>query len=390
MKQKNSREKVLRFIIFLGLVSLFADITYEGARSITGPFLAILGASGTIVGIVAGLGELIGYGLRLISGYICDRTGRYWIFIFAGYFVNLLAVPLLALAKNWEAAAFLIILERLGKAIRTPPRDAMLSHATQNIGHGLGFGLHEAMDQIGAILGPVVIGLVLYFNGGYRIGFLILLIPAILALTILFTAKTFYPHPRHLETVCTKIQAKGFSRIFWLYLISVSFTAAGYVDFPLIAFHFEKLNVVPKVWIPVFYALAMGTDALSALFSGRLFDRIGLSVLIVVSIISSPFVLLVFFGGFGLALFGMVLWGIGMGAQESIIRAGVAVLAPIDKRATGYGIFNTGFGISWFAGSFIMGILYDTSPLSLIIFSITTQLASIPLIILIIKKRTLA
>ena len=381
-----SKATALKFVILLGVVSLFADMTYEGARSITGPYLAILGASGTVVGVVAGFGELIGYGLRLVSGYIGDRTGKYWAVTLFGYFVNLLAVPLLALAGRWEIAAVLMITERMGKAIRNPSRDAMLSHATQSIGRGWGFGLHEAMDQIGAILGPLIVAAVLYLNGGYRISFAILLIPALLALAVLLVARAFYPRPRDLEVASRELRTGGFSRIFWLYLAAVSLIAAGYADFPLIAYHFGKLSVVTKVWIPIFYAVAMGVDALSALFFGRLFDRVGLSILIVVSLLSSLFAPLVFLGGFYFALVGMALWGVGMGAQESIMRAAIAEMVPMNKRSTAYGIFNAGFGLFWFLGSALMGILYDVSISSLIIFSVVMQLASIPFFISIRKK----
>jgi MFS family permease len=381
-----SKATALKFVVLLGVVSLFADMTYEGARSITGPYLALLGASGTVVGVVAGFGELIGYALRLVSGYISDRTGRYWAVTLFGYFVNLLAVPLLALAGRWEIAALLMIMERMGKAIRNPSRDAMLSHATQSIGRGWGFGLHEAMDQIGAILGPLIVAGVLYLNGGYRISFVVLLVPALLALAVLLVARALYPRPRDLEVASVELKTGGFSRIFWLYLAAVSLVAAGYVDFPLISFHFEKLSVVSKVWIPLFYAVAMGVDALSALFFGRLFDRIGLSILIVVSFLSSLFAPLVFLGGFNLALAGMALWGVGMGAQESIMRAAIADMVPMNKRSTAYGIFNAGFGLFWFLGSALMGILYDVSVPSLIVFSVIMQLASIPFFIVIRKK----
>ena len=381
-----SKGSALKFVVLLGVVSLFADMTYEGARSVTGPFLAILGASGTAVGVVAGFGELVGYALRLVSGYISDRTGKYWTLILFGYFVNLLAVPLLALAGRWEIAALLMIAERMGKAIRNPSRDAMLSHATQSIGRGWGFGLHEAMDQIGAILGPLIVAGVLYLQGGYRTSFAILLIPALLALVVLLVARALYPHPRDLEVASVELKAGRFSRIFWLYLAAVSLIAAGYVDFPLISYHFEKLSVVSKVWIPVFYAVAMGVDALSALFFGRLFDRIGLSILIVVSLLSSLFAPLVFLGDFYLALVGMALWGVGMGAQESIMRAAIAGMVPMDRRSTAYGIFNAGFGLFWFLGSALMGILYDISVPSLIVFSMVMQLASVPLFFLIRKE----
>jgi MFS family permease len=381
-----SKAIALKFVILLGVVSLFADMTYEGARSITGPYLAILGASGTVVGIVAGFGELVGYGLRLVSGYISDRTGRYWAVTLLGYIVNLLAVPLLALAGRWENAALLMVAERMGKAIRNPSRDAMLSHATQSIGRGWGFGLHEAMDQIGAILGPLIVAGVLYIKGGYRVSFAILLVPALLALSVLAVARMLYPRPRDLEAASAELRTKGFSRIFWLYLVAVSVIAAGYVDFPLISYHFEKAFVVPKIWVPIFYAVAMGVDALAALFFGRLFDRVGLSILIVVSLLSSLFAPLVFLGDFYLALIGMGLWGIGMGAQESIMRAAIAGMVPPNRRSTAYGIFNAGFGLAWFLGSALMGVLYDASVSSLIIFSVVMQLASVPLFVLIRKK----
>ena len=121
------------------MVSLLADITYEGARSITGPYLAILGANAAVVGFVAGFGELVGYGLRLVSGYLADRTGKYWTITIVGYAINLLAVPLLALADQWWLAALLIIIERMGKGMRVPSRDAMLSHAGHRMGMGWAF-----------------------------------------------------------------------------------------------------------------------------------------------------------------------------------------------------------------------------------------------------------
>lgn len=374
----NSKESAFKFIILLGIVSLLADVTYEGARSITGPFLAILGASGTAVGIIAGFGELVGYALRFVSGYIADRTKKYWLITILGYTVNLLAVPLLALAGRWEVAAALMISERIGKAIRTPSRDAMLSHATKDIGRGWGFGIHEAMDQIGAMAGPLIVAAVLYVKGGYKTSFGILLIPAILALLTLLVARRLYPKPRDLEQKTVLLETKGFPRVFWIYLAAIAFVAAGYVDFPLIAYHFKKLSIASDNWIPVFYAIAMGVDALAALVFGRLFDLKGLSILIVASLISSLFAPLVFLGNFYFALLGIMLWGIGMGAQESIMRAAIAGMIPPDKRGSAYGLFNAGYGLFWFLGSAVMGIFYDISISALIAFSVIAQLASIP------------
>ena len=182
--RQNFDRAALKFVILLGMVSLCADMTYEGARSITGPYLAVLGASGTVVGLVAGLGELIGYGLRLVVGYISDQTRKYWGITTLGYFLNTAVVPLLAIAGRWEIAAGLMIAERTGKAIRTPPRDVLLSHAAQRVGRGFGFGLHEALDQIGAVMGPLAVAAVIYFKGGYQGGFTILLIPAVVGLGV--------------------------------------------------------------------------------------------------------------------------------------------------------------------------------------------------------------
>jgi MFS family permease len=383
-----SRRTALKFVILLGVVSLFADATYEGARSIAGLYLAVLGASAAMVGIVSGFGELVGYGLRTLFGYISDRTGKYWMMTILGYALNLLAVPLLALAGRWEIAAFLLIAERMGKAVRTPARDAMLSHATAQTGRGWGFGLHEAMDQIGAMLGPAVVALVLYFRGGYGNAFGLLLIPALLALGVLAAARFLYPRPRDFEEDQEKQGKKGFPRIFWIYLAAVALLAAGFADFPLIAYHFNKASVLSDEWVPVFYAIAMGVDALAALVFGRLFDRKGIPVMAIAALISSLFAPLVFLGGFYFALLGMTLWGVGMGAQESIMRAAIAEMVPANRRGSAYGLFNTGFGVFWFLGSALMGILYDLSFPSMIAFSVTAQLASVPLFLWINRLKT--
>lgn len=380
----------LKFVVLLGMVSLFADMTYEAARSITGPYLALLGASATIVGIVAGFGELIGYALRLVSGYVADKTGQYWGITIVGYGINLVAVPLLALAGHWELAAFFIIAERLGKAIRTPARDAMLSHATAAMGRGWGFGLHEAFDQVGAMLGPLIVAAVLYVNGSYQTGFAILAIPAVLALSVLLAARMLYPTPRDLETGVSRFDTEGFPRVFWFYLAGAALVAAGYADFPLIAYHFGNTSTVPEVWIPVFYAIAMGVDALAALIFGRFFDRVGVSILIVAVLLSSFFAPLVFQGGFYAALGGMMLWGIGMGAQESIMRAGVAEMVSPHKRGSAYGVFSTGFGVCWFLGSAAMGWCYDVSIPLLVAFSVGTQLLAVPLFLMTRKHGALS
>jgi MFS family permease len=374
-----------KFIVLLGVVSLLADVTYEGARSITGPYLALLGASATVVGVVSGFGELVGYVLRFFSGYLSDKTGQYWAITIVGYAVNLLAVPLLALAGSWEIAALLLITERLGKAIRTPARDVMLSHATSRVGSGWGFGVHEAMDQTGAILGPLIVAAVLVLNGTYKTGFALLLVPALLALAVLALSRFLYPHPHDLELSQPQI-GTGFKRIYWVYMVAVGLIAAGFADFSLIAFHFQKGAVVSAAMIPVFYAIAMGVDALAALVFGRLFDKVGVLSMVLVAILSALFAPFVFLGGFYTALVGMALWGVSMGAQESIMRAAVANMSSPERRGTAYGVFNTVYGVLWFAGSALMGVLYDISITYLVVFSMLIQLSSIPFLVFVGKN----
>ncbi len=382
-----NKQSAMLFVVLMGVVSLFADMTYEGARSITGPFLALLGANATIVGFVAGFGELVGYALRLVSGLITDRTGKYWTITIIGYLVNMAAVPLLALAGRWEIAAFLMIAERMGKAIRNPARDVMLSHATLEMGRGWGFGLHEAMDSTGAMIGPLIVAAVFYFKGTYQTGFAFLLIPAVLTIAVLITAMMLYPRPRDLEATLPELVTKGFSSRYWIYLAAMALNAAGFADFPLIGYHFQKTSSVPENWVPILYSVAMGAAALAALTFGRLFDRKGIFVVIAAVLLSSIFAPLVFLGGFAPSLIGMVLWGVGMGAQESIMRAAIPAMVQRDRRATAYGIFNMGYGVFWFLGSFLMGFLYDFSMPSLIVFSVAAQLASVPLLLTLIMRK---
>ncbi|WP_321423503.1 MFS transporter [uncultured Methanobacterium sp.] len=377
------KDNALKFIVLLGIVSLLGDMTYEGARSITGPYLALLGASAAAVGFVSGFGELVGYSLRFVSGYLADKSRQYWALTIIGYAVNLLAVPLLALAGNWPMAALLLIAERMGKAIRTPSRDVMLSHAASQVGRGWGFGLHEAMDQIGAILGPLIVAVILYFHGNYQAGFAFLLLPAVLALAVLVTSRLLYPHPHDLEIHVPKIKTKGLMRVYWIYIAAVVFIALGFADFPLVAYHFQKIQLVSPVIIPIFYSVAMGVDALAALVFGRLFDKVGMWALIMAVMCSAFFAPLVFCGDFNLALLGMVLWGVGMGAQESIMRAAVAEMSPVKVRGSAYGVFSTIYGFSWFIGSFTMGILYGFSFNLMVIFSLLSQLlAVVPLFLI--------
>ena len=380
------RNRALKFVVLIGVVSFFADFTYEGARSITGPYLAILGASATLVGFIAGFGELLGYGLRLVSGRLSERTGEFWPITLFGYVVQMSAVPLLALAPNWQIAGLLIMVERVGKAIRNPPRDVMLSHAAKQIGYGWGFGLHEALDQFGALFGPLVVAAVLAARGNYKTAFAILLVPAIVTLLLLVFARFSYPKPEDLEVSVSNVEASGLPPVFWIYLIGAGLVAAGFADFSLMAYHFEKASVIPNIWVPVFYSVAMGVSGIGSLLFGHLFDRVGIWILVPLTLIAAASAPLVFLGGFWVALIGSALWGLGMGVHESIIPAAVATMVPHQRRPSAYGIFTAGYGVSWFVGSVIIGRLYDVSVFALIVFSVLAQMVAIPIFVNVNKR----
>jgi predicted MFS family arabinose efflux permease len=372
-----------RFVLIIGIVNFFADMTYEGARAITGPFLGSLGASAAIVGFVAGLGELMGYALRSASGYFADKTRRYWLVTFLGYAVNMLAVPALALAGNWPQAATLIVAERTGRAIRRPVVEAMLSHAGSAIGQGWVFGLNEALDQIGATLGPLITAVVLWRRGGYRHAFAVLLISALCCLAVLVVARLIHRRPDQMEEgQTTSSMSKGFSKAYWLYLIAGACIAAGFADFALIAFHFQKAGSVSPGLIPVFYAAAMASGAIASLVLGKLLDKIELPILLIGFGVPAFFAPLVFVREIRLEFIGMIPWGIGMGAQDSCLKATLSHVLPSEKRSTGFGVFDTGFGIAWFAGSAIMGLLYSKSIPALIAFSVIFQLLALPVLAL--------
>lgn len=380
------KHTAFRFVLLMSIVSLFADTTYEGARSIAGPFLAQLGASGTVVGLVAGVGELFGYGLRSVAGMVADRTGKYWVAAFCGYGINLLSVPALALAGNWPLAAGLLVGERLGRGIRRPAASAMLSHAGSSLGQGWVFGFHEAMDQTGATIGPLSVALVVFLHGGLHRAFAVLLVPAVLSLAFLAVAYREYPSPRDLEAGPALV-TRGFSAGYWTYVLAGAFLAAGFADFALISYHFSKAGVVPNALIPVTYAVAMLVGAAAAPLLGRLYDRYGIVVVVVAFALSAAFAPLVFLEkSFWLAEAGVLLWGLGMGAQDGLLVSVIARLAGPDKRATALGIFDTGFGIAWFAGSAVMGVLYDRSLLALVLLSVVLQLLALPLFVVASRK----
>jgi MFS family permease len=384
----DTKSTALRFVLLVGVMSFFADFTYEGSRAVLGPYLALLGASGTAVGIVTGFGECVGYGLRVVSGHAAERTRQFWPITIGGYVVQMAAVPALALAGSWPVAAGLLVLERVGKAIRNPPRDVMLSHAAGEMGYGWGFGVHEALDQFGAMVGPLIVATLLAKGAGYRVAFTALLVPALVTLTVLGVARLTYPRPEELESAPPVVNAEGLPRVFWIYLVGAGLVGAGFADYPLIAYHFQKTSTVSGGWVAVFYAIAMGLSGVGSLAFGRFFDRFGVGVLVPLTIVSTLFAPLAFLGGFWPALCGAALWGLGMGVHESIVPAAVAPMVPPARRASAYGLFTAVYGFSWFAGSAVIGILYDVSIPAVIAFCIAAELAAVPFLLAVAARQS--
>jgi MFS family permease len=298
-------------------------------------------------------------------------------------------VPLLALAGSWQVAAVLIILERVGKAIRNPPRDAMLSHAAKEMGYGWAFGVHEALDQFGAMFGPLLIALVLAVSQhDYQLAFATLAIPGAIMLSLLALARLLYPRPQDLAAGPAQVTTDDLPRVFWVYLAAAALVGAGFADFPIIAYHFQQAGTVPATLTPVFYAAAMAVSGTGSLVFGRLFDRMGIGILVPLTLIAALYAPFAFLGGFWVSLVGVSLWGLGMGVHESIIPAAVGPMVSPNRRASAYGLFTGVYGIAWFVGSIAIGALFNVSLIVVVAFSIVAELTAIPLI-LTVRKRTI-
>jgi len=379
------------FIVVMGIVSLFGDMTYEGARGLVGPYLALLGATPVVIGFAAGLGEFLGYGMRLFTGWLGDKTRAYWPLVIAGYSVNFLAVPGLALVGRWEAAVALVLLERIGKAIRSPSRSTLVSYAASSVGHGKGFGIDEALDQLGAVSGPLLTAAVMWGLRAepvltrYQVAFGVLLLPVVANVGFALFARTRFPTPETMEAPEQTPAPMG--RGFWIFLAAAMLLAFGFSDWALVAFHAGKLGLLGPAELPLVYAGVMAVDALAALGFGVLFDRLGLAVLAVSSLISAAFAPLVFTQtSSALLLAGAACWAIGLGAQESIFKAAIAKLVPKHQRARAYGVFFASFGLAWWAGSTVMGWLYEVSLERLVLVSVVAQLAAVPVFLVVARR----
>lgn len=391
-KKKGKRlSRAMLFIVLFGLVSMLSDVTHEGASSIQGAYLSIIGASSLTIGFISGFGELLGYSLRLLFGRVADKTKKYWPMVIIGYLIDTLAVPLLAFVgpHGWIYACIILSVERVGKAIKKPAKDTVLSFAAKEEKVGRSFALQEVLDQIGAFLGPLFLFLIMLFKGNdntfetYALCFLALLVPALLTIGLLFFVYHKFPHPDTFEKEEKKDTPFKFRKSFLFYMVGIALFAFSFVDYSLVSMHvsnnFAELSFLNEESLPLLYSYAMLVDALSALFFGRLFDRKGVLSLAIATFLSSFSTFFIFGFPATWSLFlGVALWGIGMGAEESILKAMVTSMVDKSSRATGYGIFEFSFGIAWFLGSTLMGFLYDWSLLALLLVSTVASLSSIP------------
>ena len=387
----------IRFILVFGIVSALMDMVYEGARSVTGPFLGVLGASALLVSVVTGAGEAVALVLRLVFGRLADRPGLRWTLALSGYGLTALSVPLLGITDALWVACLLVLLERLGKAVRSPAKDTMLAEAGAGLGQGKAFALHEALDQVGALLGPLLVGVALALSGTYGPGFLLLAVPGLAAMLILFRLKRRVPDPAVYEAAVpggpasvpgAAPAASGelpvadrtrvpMPRQYWVYAAFSSLTMFGYATFGLLSFHMVSSGLLPAALVPVLYAVAMGVDAVAALASGWLFDRIGLKVLLALPVLAAAVPWLGFSNNTALAVVGVLVWGAAMGVQESTMRAAVAGLAPAGRRGSAYGMFTACYGLAWLAGSFLIGLLYEQSLFALAVTVTVVQAAAL-------------
>lgn len=385
MHNKNS---AMMFIVLLGVVSCFSDMTHEAATSIKGAYLLILGASASTIGFISGVGELLGYGLRYLFGRLVDKTHNYWGFMILGYAVDVFAVPALALVHRdgWIAACVLLVIERIGKAIKKPAKNTILSFAATQEGVGKSFAIQEALDQLGAFIGPLLLYVVMLYKHGdeyetYNTAFAFLLLPAICTVAFLLFAKSRFPNPEAFEPEAKENKKDSFvgKKSFYLYLAGISCFAFGFVDFPLVTMHLAKSKLFDESTLPLLYSGAMLVDAVAALFFGWLFDKLQTRALVISTAISAFFAVFAFgMTSQTMIMLGVALWGVGMGAQESIMKAAVATLTSKEHRASSYGAFEFLFGLAWFLGSWALGAIYDYSLSIFIIISVAAQLLALP------------
>jgi len=396
---ENKKNAVILIFLF-GIISLLGDIVYEGARSVNGPYLNTLGANAAIVGLIVGFGELLGYAIRLFSGYFSDKAKAHWFFTIFGYGL-LMAVPLLALSNFWQFAAVLIVIERIGKGLRSPARDTLVSHATKQVGTGFGFGVSEFIDQIGATIGPLIFAFFFIYSGtaqktvaDYQRGYSLFWFPYVVLVTVLFVTFLKFKKPSSLEEIKNKKESSKTTKAFWLYSFFTFVTTVGFINFAIVGFHLKINGVVPDAQIPFLYAIAMIVDAIFGIIVGKIYDNLkikyknehtGLLILSFLPVLTAVILPLIFSYSPVMVYVAVFFWGVVMGSHETIMKAAIADLTSITKRGTGYGIFNVIYGFALFVGSVLAGYLYGISIPLMIVALICVEILSI-ILFFVLKK----
>jgi MFS family permease len=358
VKIKIMKNKPILVILLFGIVSLFGDIVYEGVRSISGPFLASVGATAVIIGFFSGLGEFLTYFLRVFSGYISDKKKIYWPLTIIGYSL-ICCLPFLAFAKIWQVAIILLLLERIGKAIRTPSRDTLISFAGKSIGYGKSFGIHEVLDQVGAVLGPLIFFFSLSKFKSYSVGFNLLWIPSFFLILTIFLARKNYNVDIEKEEKSYFSDESNINQNFLFYLLFVFFSLSGLITFPIISYHLSTKKIADSSHIPIFYLIAMGIDGLIAFFIGNLYDKIKHKTILLIPFLTAFLSFFILSANILFSIIGIIIFGVIIGCHETILRASIADIVPPSKRGFAYGVFNTVYGISLFLGSWLIGFLYE-------------------------------
>lgn len=380
-------------IIIFGIISMLGDVVYETARSANSQYLNFLSISAAQVGLVFGIGEFLGYFLRLVAGVLSDKSGRHWLFMFLGYGM-LLVVPLIGFTMNWNIIVVLILMERIGKALRSPAKDTILSSVAENqVGVGFAFGLQEALDQIGAFIGPLIFTAVFYFTGQngitqYQLGYKSLFIPFVILMLFLIYAYRRIKRVNLIPAVVKKdFHSEHLKPIFWIYTAFTFFCTLGFVNFSTVGYHLKANNLMSDGNITLVYSVAMIVDAATALLVGKAYDRLkirtemrtgGLLVLMAIPFITMLLPVLTLSNSTTLIVIGMIIFGIVMGTHETVMRSAIADITPFDKRGTGYGVFNTSYGLALLGGAALMGLFYDMNLIGIIIvFTCVTELIAI-------------
>ncbi len=383
--RKNGEKRftpAITVIILFGVISLLGDLVYESARGANSQYFNLLSISAAQVGLVFGIGEFLGYFLRLLAGVLSDRSGRYWIFIFVGYGM-LLVVPFMGFTMNWNILVVLILMERIGKSLRNPAKDTILSGVTENqVGTGFAFGLQEALDQVGALAGPLIFTLVFFLTGKngiaeYQLGYRLLFIPfVLLMLFVLYAYRKIRQNNLTPNISQREFRSERLQPIFWIYTAFTFFCTLGFVNFSVIGYHLKANHLMSDGNITLLYSGAMAVDALAALGIGRAYDWLkkktgiktgGLAVLIAIPFLTLLLPFLTIGNSVAPIVIGMMIFGIVMGTHEAIMRSAIADITPFYKRGTSYGIFNTGYGLALLVGSALMGWLYDLNQRGIII-----------------------